>query len=739
MIRRLTIFLGLSMALALSACTERDDVAEQAEVAEPENNVVEREAEEPAAPADGDEIENPFFVESPLDYGMPPFDQIRDEHFLPALERGMEEHMTEVEAIAALEAEPTFENTIVALERSGQLLGYVGRVFGNLSGANTNERLQEVQREISPRMAAHQDAIVLNGDLFERVETLYEQRDELGLDAESMRLLERYHQDFVRAGAALDDEQQDRLREINTRLAELGTEFSQNVLAEVNEAAVLVESREELAGLSDSEIRAAANAAEEAGHEGRFLITLRNTSGQPPLSSLENRALRERIHTASLNRGSQGGEYDNREIVSTIMRLRAERAEMLGYENHADYVLEIQTAGSIQAVNDMLNEIAPIAVRNARQEAEDIQAMINESEEEPFELASWDWDFYAEKVRQQRYDFSESEIRPYFELDNVLTNGVFYSATQLFGITFREREDLPVYHPDVRVFEVFEEDGTPLGLMFGDFYARSSKRGGAWMNSYVVHSGLLGGQPVTGNHLNIPKPADGEPTLMTFDEVTTLFHEFGHVIHGLFSDVEYPRFAGTSVPRDFVEYPSQVYEMWAVWPEVLENYALHHETGERIPQDLLDRVLDAQQFNQGFRTLEYISASIIDQDWHQIGPDEVPDADDVLDFEARSLARANVNFDPVPPRYRTTYFSHIMGGYSAGYYSYIWSEVLDADSVEWIKENGGLSREVGDHFRTTILSTGGSRDAMDLYRDFAGREPGIEPLLERRGLIDSDE
>ncbi len=731
MIRRLTIITLAALGLALAGCAEPDEDVTEPAVSDP---VEEAEAE--VTEAEEEVEDNPFFLESELDYGMPPFDRIEDEHFQPALERGMEEQMEEIEAIADNDEEPTFQNTIVAMERSGQLLSYVGRVFSNLSGAHTNDNLQAIQRDISPKMASHQDAIYLNADLFERVDALYGQREDLDLDAESLRLLERYHQDFIRAGAALPEEDQERLREINGRLAELGTEFSQNVLSEVNDSAVLVESEEELAGLSDSAIRTAASEAEDAGHEGKWLITLRNTSGQPPLSELENREVRERVHTASLDRGSRGNEYDNTGIVSEIMKLRAERAGMLGYDNHADYVLEVQTAGTVDAVNDMLAQVAPIALRNARQEAEDIQVLINETEEEPFELASWDWAYYAEKVRQDRYDFSDSEVREYMELDNVLKNGVFYSAEKLFGITFKERDDLPVYHEDVRVFEAFEEDGTPIGLMFGDFYARSSKRGGAWMNSYRVHSGLLGGHPVTGNHLNISRPDDGEPTLMTFDEVTTLFHEFGHVIHGLFSDVEYPRFAATSVPRDFVEYPSQVYEMWAVWPEVLENYALHHETGERIPDDLLERVLDAQQFNQGFRTLEYIAASIVDQDWHQIGPDEIPEADGVMDFEAASLANAGVDFDPVPPRYRTPYFSHIMGGYSAGYYSYIWSEVLDADSVEWIKENGGLSREVGDHFRATILSTGGSKDAMELYHDFAGREPGIEPLLERRGLLD---
>jgi peptidyl-dipeptidase Dcp len=444
------------------------------------------------------------------------------------------------------------------------------------------------------------------------------------------------------------------------------------------------------------------------------------------------------VHTASLNRGARGNEHDTRAIVSESIELRTERANMLGYDTHADYILEEQTAGSVDVVNDLLDDLNPIAMRNAREEAADIQAMIDELEEEPFELASWDWAFYAEKVRQERYAFDDSEVRPYFEFDSVMENGVFYSAEKLFGITFEERHDIPVYHDSVRVYEVFEEDGTPLGLMYSDMYSRSSKRGGAWMNSYAIQSDLLGGQPVVGIHLNISQPPEGEPTLLTWDETTTLFHEFGHAIHGLFSDVRYPRFSGTSVPRDFVEYPSQVYEMWASWPEVLANYALHYETGERIPDELLEKVLDAQQFNQGFRTTEYLAASTIDQRLHQLPMAEIPSAEDIMDFEAQALEEAGMDFDPVPPRYRTPYFSHIMGGYSAGYYSYIWSEVLDADSVLWFEENGGLTRENGQHFRDTLLSRGGTSDAMDLYMDFAGRQPGIEPLLERRGLLIED-
>ena len=718
--------LALAAVLALVACSEPEVPAEPSAPAMP--------AEEEMA-YDAGEI-NPLLSESPLPYGMPPFDRIENAHFAPAIEQGMTEHQAEVTAIAVNPVPASFDNTIVEMERSGQTLDRVGRVFSALSGAHTNEELQAVQRQMAPRLSAHSDQIYLNPALFARIEALYLQRDELDLDPESLRLLEDYHTRFVRSGARLTEEEKVELRAINTELAELGTEFSQKVLAEVNESAVVFDNREYLAGLSDSRIQTAAAAASERGlEEGQYVITLLNTSGQPPLSSLDNRVARERVHTASLTRGSRGNEYDTTGIVSRIVELRARRAQMLGYDTHADYILERQTAGDVQTVNDLHDRVAPIAVANARREGEAIQQMINATEEEPFELASWDWAYYAEKVRQDRYDFDDSEIRPYFEMNNVLVNGVFYSAEKLFGITFVERPDLPSYHPDTNIWEVFEEDGTALGLFITDFYARPSKRGGAWMNSYLVRTSLLGGNPIVGNHLNVPKPPEGEPTLLTWDEVTTMFHEFGHAVHGLFSDVQYPSFAATSVPRDFVEYPSQVYEMWASWPEVLANYARHYETGEQIPQELLDRVMEAATFNEGFRTTEYLAASIIDMALHQLGPDEIPAADGIMDFEARVLAESGMDYPPVPPRYRTPYFSHSMGGYSAGYYSYFWSEVLDADSVLWIRENGGLDRETGQHFRDTILSRGGSVDAMEMYQDFAGRIPEIEPLLERRGLL----
>ena len=688
----------------------------------------------PTTAAQEEMADNPFFAESPLPHQLPPFDRIDDAHYAPAFERGMADQIAEIEAIAGASEPPTFENTIVALERSGQLLNRVAATFFALSSADTNDAINAIRNEMAPRLAAHTDRMLLDAGLFARVEALYEQRADLGLDDESRRLVEEYYVDFVRAGARLSDAEKERMQAINARLAALSSRFTQNVLDEVNASAVVVESRDELAGLSEGQVASAVAAAEARELEGRYVIPLLNTSGQPALASLEDRGLRERIMRTSLARGSQGGEYDNRGVITEMARLRAERAAMLGYPNHAAYILERQTARTVDAVNERLASLAPPAVANAEREAADLQAMAA-AEGADLELAAWDWSYYTEKVRAERYAFDASQLRPYLEMDNVLENGVFFSATRLYGLTFEERPELPVYHPDVRVWEVFDADGEALGLFIGDFYARPSKRGGAWMNAYVSQSHLLETLPVVGNHLNVPKPPEGEPTLLTFDEVTTLFHEFGHALHGFFSDVRYPYFAGTSVPRDFVEYPSQVNEMWATWPEVLRNYAVHHETGEPMPADLLDRVLATQQFNQGFATTEYLAASLLDMAWHQITADEVPDAAGVEAFEAAALEAAGVALATVPPRYRSTYFSHIWSsGYSAGYYSYIWSEVLDADSVEWFKENGGLLRENGDHFRSTLLSKGGSIEALDLFRAFRGAEPDIGPLLVRRGL-----
>lgn len=681
---------------------------------------------------------NPLLLPSTLPFGAPPFHRIEDEHFVPALERSLALAEAEIAAIAHDSDPPDFQNTIVAMERSGQDRDRVLRIFGALAATRTNEDLQAIQREMAPKLSAHRDAIFLDRHLFERIHGLHENRATLDLDAESLRLLERYHTDFVRAGAMLGEEEKERLREINTRLAELGTLFQQHLLAEMNASAVVVEDRGDLAGLPETLVQAAAAAATERDLEGKYVLTLQNTTGQPALAHLRSRDLRERLHRASIARGSRGNEYDTTGILSETLRLRSERAQMLGFDTHADFILAEQTARQVEKVNTMLKEAARAAVANARQEGEEIQRRIDLSEDEPFELAPWDWAYYAEQVRRDRHAFDAGEVRPYFELKVVLEKGVFHAAQALFGITFQLRPDLPVYHPDVQVWEVFEEDGSPLGLLYGDFYARSSKRGGAWMNSYSLQSHLLGGRPISGNHLNLTRPPKGEPMLLTWDEVTTLFHEFGHVLHGLLSRVTYPRFSGTSVPRDFVEYPSQLFEMWASWPEVLRNYAVHHRTGEPIPGELLERAMAAEKLHEGFRSTEYLAAAILDQALHQAPADAIPSAEELLETEAQILMEAGLDYAPVPPRYRLPYFSHVMGGYSAGYYSYFWSEVLDADSEEWFRENGGLTRENGERYRECILAPGGSRDPMEMYRDFAGRDPDPSHLLRRRGLMGTE-
>ncbi len=685
---------------------------------------------EPRKPASGGA--NPLLTESALPYHLPPFDKIKDGDFTPALEAGMREQLKEADKIAGNKEKATFENTVVALERTGRLLDRTQRIFSNLNACNTNPVLQKIETEMAPKLAAHRDAIYLNSRLFARIQELYDNRDKLGLDPESSYLLDRYYKDFVRAGAKLSDSDKEKLKKLNAELATLQTAFEQNVLKEKNASSVVVENKNELTGLTDSQLASTVAAAKDEHQEGKFVIRLQNTTDQPLLGSLRDRPLREHIMETSLARNSKDGAYDNREVVLRTVQLRAERAALLGYANHAAYQLEDQTAHDVGTVNKLLGDLAPPSMANAHREAEEIQKVIND-EQGNFQVASWDWDYYAEKVRKAKYNFDESQLRPYFELDHVILDGVFFAAGKLYGLTFKERHDLPVYQPDVRVFEVYDTDGKPLALFLGDYYARPSKRGGAWMNAYVQQSDLFGTKPVVANHLNIPKLPAGEPTLLTYDEVRTAFHEFGHALHGMFSQVKYPRFSGTSVPRDFVEYPSQVNEMWATWPEVLKSYAKHYQTGAPIPQELLDKVMAAEKFNQGYKTTEYLAAALLDQAWHQLSPAQTPS--DALAFEAEALQKAGVDFPPVPPRYRSTYFSHAFaGGYSAGYYSYIWSEELDADTVEWIKQHGGLKRENGDRFREMLLSRGGSADALGLFKNFVGRDPYLGPLLERRGL-----
>ena len=676
---------------------------------------------------------NPFYAPSTLPFEAPDFDAISDEHYKPALVAGMEREMGEIEAIATNPEPPTFENTIVAMERSGELLGRVRRVFSNMNSAHTNENIQQIQSEMAPRFAEHSDNIRLNADLFERVRMLYDRKDELELNEAEEKLLRDNYRSFVRSGALLGEMEQQRIREINAELSSLRTEFQQKLLEMTRERAVILDDESELEGLSRDRIAAAKEAAEERGHEGKYLLSITNTTRVPVLTSLKNRDVRQRVWEASAHRGiGQDGGIDTRPIVLRLSELRAERAQLLGYENFATFALEPQTAQNPDNVLNMLTDLIPAVLANTEREAEMIrQKMLEDGIDD--QVRAWDWEYYAERVREAEYDIDDAEIRPYFELNRVLEDGVFYAMNRLYGISFEERFDLPVYHEDVRVFDVFDHDGEQLGLFYADYFARDSKRGGAWMSSYVGQSHLLDKKPVVVNVLNIPKPAEGEPALITFDNVTTLFHEMGHGVHGLFSDVKYPSQAMTAVPRDFVEFPSTFEEDWAIHPEVLANYAIHYETGERIPEDLLDRIIAARDFNQGFETQEYVAATMIDMEWHLLAPDEIPD--DVIEFENFALAKYNLDYDPVPPRYKSPYFAHIFsGGYSANYYAYIWSEVLAADAFAYMKEQDGLTRGNGDHYRETVLSRGGSREAMDLYMDFRGDEPGVDALLRRRGL-----
>ena len=562
-----------------------------------------------AAPSSLLEASNPFAKPSTLQYGYPAFDKIKNEHFAPAFAEGMRQHAAEIEAIANNKAAPTFENTIVAMERSGQMLGRVQSAFYALVGSYTNDALQALDKELAPKQAAHGDAIRLNAKLFQRIKTLYDKRDKLNLDAESKYLLERYHTDFVRSGAKLSDADKAKLKEYNAKLAALQTQFSQNVLKEVHASALVVDTREELAGMPESAIEAAALEAKKRGLDGKFVVRIVNTTQQAPLSMLTNRATREKLLATSMARGSRGGEFDNRDVVLQLAKLRAERAELLGYASHAAYSLEDQTAKDATAVNKLLSEFTVPAVRNAKKEAAEIQQMID-AEKGGFQAAAYDWNFYSDKVRAAKYAFDANQLKPYFEFNNVLFDGVFFAATKLYGITFKERKDLPVYDPDVRVFDIFNEDGSHLAIFTIDPYARANKRGGAWMSALVSQSKLLGNKPVITNNLNLAKPAAGEPTLLTWDEVRTTFHEFGHATHGMFSDVKYPRFSGTRVPRDYVELPSQVYEMWMAWPEVLANYAKHYKTGEPMPKELLDKLRASQKFNEGYRTTEHLAAPL---------------------------------------------------------------------------------------------------------------------------------
>ncbi|KRF48602.1 hypothetical protein ASH01_02645 [Terrabacter sp. Soil811] len=674
---------------------------------------------------------NPLLAPSPLPHGLPPFALIRDGHYREAFDRGMAEHLAEVEAIAADPAPATFENTLVALERSGQTLSRTSLAFFGTSSSLATDAVQAIEEEYAPRLTAHADAVRLDPRLYARIRAVHDDEVAMAaLDPESRRLVERHLTEMTVAGAGLDESAKDRLRELNGRLASLGTQFEKRLLADSNDLAVLVDDVAALDGLTAGEISAAAAAAAEHGHEGAWLLTLVLPTGHPHLASLTDRDLRGRLHEAQGSRGNRDNANDTKALVLETVRLRAERARLLGYDTHAAAALADSTARTPERVMDLLGRLAPAAARNIEAE----RALLEDEAGHPVE--AHDWAFWAEKVRASRYAVDLAAMRPYFEAERVLHDGIFHAAGLLYGLTFDERDDLEGYHPDVRVFEVHDADGTPFGLYLLDLHTRDTKKGGAWMNSLVHQNTLLGRtSAVVCNNLNVPNPGPGEPTLLTYDETRTFFHEFGHAIHGLLARVTYPHFAGTRVFRDFVEYPSQVNEMWMLWPEVLGSYAVHHETGEPLPQELVDRLVAAQTFGEGFATGEYLAAALLDQAWHAIDVEEASRVTDVEAFEASALAAVGLANPLVPPRYRSTYFAHTFSyAYDAQYYAYIWSEVLDADTVAWFRENGGLTRANGDHYRRHVVGIGGAADPLESYREFRGADADIRHLIERRGL-----
>lgn len=717
---------AVAAVLALGACTDNKPAAPAQNAAAPAEATT-----APAEPAAAVTAENPLLKRSSLQYQAPEFDKIKTEHFLPAMLQGIEEHAKEIEAIANNAEPATFENTIVAMEKTGELLGRSAGIFFNLSGSDSNPEILKIQAEISPKLAAHSDNINLNPALFARVKAVYDNRASLNLDAESLRLTEVIYERFVRAGALLNDEQKTKIRALNEESSKLTTKFGQNLLQVTKDIAIFVDDKAKLAGFSAAEIAAAAEGAKAKGQDGKYVIEITNTTRQPALAQLENRELRQQIWEASAYRATKG-ETDNRPIVARLAEIRAERAKLLGFETHAHFALDQSMAKTPKAVMDMLGSMAPTVVENTKKEAAAIQDMIKQSGG-TYELQPWDWEFYAEKVRKAKYDLDENEVKPYFEFNRVLHDGVFYTMNKLHGITFKKRPDLPVYHPDVEAYEVFDADGTSLAIFYADYFAREGKRGGAWMSSFVEQSDLLGDKPVVVNVMNIPKGPAGEPTLVSYDNVTTIFHEMGHGLHGIFSKVKYPTLAGTSVSRDFVEFPSTFQEDWAAHPDVIGNYAKHYKTGEAIPAELLAKIIKSRSFNQGFDTLEYMSAALLDMEWHSIPAGTKIES--VEKFEADALKKHGVDLAVVPPRYKSTYFSHSMGGgYSAGYYAYMWSEILAADAYAFVQQQGGLTLENGANFRKNIMAVGNTKDPMEAYKAFRGKEPTTDALLIRRGL-----
>ncbi|WP_068830178.1 peptidyl-dipeptidase Dcp [Xanthomonas cerealis] len=712
-----TVILAAAISLALAACSGKESPPVPAA---------------PASQSPAPTAANPLLSASTLPFQAPPFDKIKDADYLPAFEEGMKQHLTEIRKIADNAEPATFANTIEAMERSGETLDRVRRIFFGLVQADTNDARQKIQEAVAPKLAAHQDEISLDAKLFARIKAIYDQRDTLDLEPEQKRLVERDYEEFVRAGAQLSDADKATLRKLNVEETTLATQFHTKLVAASSAGAVVVDDKAKLDGLSEGDIASAAQDATARKLDGKYLLALQNTTQQPVLASLKDRELRTQVMAASQSRAEKGDANDTRQTIQRLAQLRAQKAKLLGFDSYAAYSLSDKMAKTPAAALKLLNDTVPAATAKARSEVAEMQKVID-AQKGGFKLAASDWDFYAEQVRKAKYDLDESQIKPYFELDNVLKNGVFYAATELYGITFKERTDIPTYNPDMKVYEVFDQDGTSMALFYTDYYKRDSKSGGAWMDVFVEQDGLTGAKPVVYNVCNFTKPAPGQPALLSFDDVTTMFHEFGHALHGMFSKVKYPSIAGTSTPADFVEFPSQFNEHWASDPKVFAHYAKHYQTGAAMPAELVEKIKKARTFNQGYATTEYLSAALLDLAWHT-QPADAP-LQDVDKFEADALKKFKVDLAEVPPRYRSTYFDHIWGGgYSAGYYAYFWSEVLDDDAFEWFKENGGLSRKNGDIFRAKILSRGNSVDLTTLYRDFRGKDATVESLLENRGL-----
>ncbi|WP_407406152.1 M3 family metallopeptidase [Chryseobacterium sp.] len=672
---------------------------------------------------------NPLMKKSNLQYEAPEFDKIKDQHFKPAFDFGLKQHDAEILKIATNAENPTFENTIVALEKSGEILKRSMIIFSNLTSANTNPILQALDEEYAPIFAAHSDKMLLNDQLYSRIKSISEN----GLDSESKKLLQFYKQNFEIAGANLSSVDKEKLKQVNQQLASLSTQYSNKLLEARKQGGVFFSDAKELDGLSQDDIDAAKIDAKNAGQPGKYLLALQNTTQQPLLQNLKNRASREKLYKASWLRAEKNDGNDTRETIEKLAATRLKKAQILGKKSFAEWKLQDQMAKTPEAAVNLMNQLAKPAVETAQREAKDIQNLIDQ-QKGGFTVEPWDWNFYAEQVRKAKYDLDENQIRPYFEVTTVLEKGVFYAAEQFYGISFKKRTDLPTYHPDVVAYEVFDHDGKSLAIYYLDFYTRDSKSGGAWMSNFVEQSHLLGTKPVIVNCFNYQKPAPGKPSLISYDDVSTMFHEFGHSIHGMFANQKYPSLSGTNVPRDFVEFPSQINEHWALDPVILNNYAIHYETKQPIPQTLVDKIKKAATFNQGYMTTELVSAASVDMDWHSVTSEAqlIP----VLDFEKQSLKNHGYTLATVPPRYHTPYFAHIWGGgYSAGYYAYLWSETLDSDAWEWINNNGGLTRENGDRFRKYILSVGNSVDLNQAFRDFTGHNPDIQPLLRNRGFI----